>query len=68
MSHNIRNPEIEGLLRDFGLMIREVLPDGWGFNLLLFEFGERGALFYISDAQREDILRVMKEWIARNEH
>lgn len=36
-----------------------------GFTLLLFEFGEKGNLAYISNAKRADMIQTIKEWLAR---
>lgn len=64
--HTINDPEMIELLNRLGNKIGNLLPEGWGFNLLLFEFGGPGKnLFYISNAKREDIAKVMKEWIER---
>lgn len=43
--------------------------DKLGFALLMFPFGEKpdGRINYISNAQREDMLVAMKEFISRNE-
>lgn len=57
--------DMQSLLRELGARIGEDLPAGWGFNLLLFTYGEGGALFYISSAQRADVLNVMREFIRR---
>ncbi len=65
---NIRDPHIEELMKKIADTIADRMPDGWGFNLMLFEYGEGGSLFYISSAQRPDIINVMKEFIKRNEH
>jgi len=56
---------ITEILREIGARVKETLPRGWGFVLLLFEFGENGALFYLADASRADVIRVMREFIAR---
>ena len=46
--------------------IDERLPEGWGFVLMAFPFGEReGRLNYIANCQREDGLRVIREWLAK---
>lgn len=66
--YNIRNPEIEALLRKLGNRIGAKLPKNWGFTLLLFEYGDGKSLFYISSAERDDIIKMMKEFISRNEH
>lgn len=43
------------------------LPPKTGIVLLAFDFGVAGGLAYISNADRDDVLAVMKEWIAREE-
>jgi len=63
----IENADIEGRLKDIGKTIAGVLPDGYGFNLLIFNFGEGGATFYISNAERESMLDAMKEFIDKQE-
>lgn len=42
------------------------LPVGMGFALLMFDFGPGGNMFYISNAQREDVLKSMQEFIDKN--
>jgi hypothetical protein len=58
--------EFRPLLQDLGGQIGSALPEGWGFNLLLFPFGDGGSLFYISSAERQDVIAVMREFIKRN--
>lgn len=59
-------PKIRPLLQDLAARIGSVLPDGWGFNLLLFTYGEGGSLFYISSAERSDVIALMREYIKRS--
>lgn len=66
INYNVRDPEIEALLKSLGDRLKFSMPPGWGFNLMLFTYGEGGNLFYISSAEREDVIKVMKEFIARN--
>ncbi len=50
--------------------IAEVLSEaleGQGFALLVFDFGDKGRMNYISNARREDMIVAMKEFISRNE-
>ena len=63
----VRDAQIEKDLRDIGQAIGKSLPEGYGFNLLIFNFGEGGATFYISNAQRDDMIKAMKEFIAKQE-
>ena len=44
------------------------LPTGFGFVVLTFEFGKTGQMMYVSNAEREDIVKAMKEWIAKTEN
>jgi len=68
--YNIRNDEIEALLRRLANTLKGSMPEGWGFTLMLFNYGEgtkaSDGMFYISTAQRDDMIKVMREFIARN--
>jgi hypothetical protein len=66
----VKNEEIAGMLRDIGDRIHKAINNSdfagkMGFALLIFEFGEKGALFYLSDAQRKDMIRVLEEFTER---
>jgi hypothetical protein len=53
-------------LQELGARISSVLPTTWGFTLLLFPFGEpatEGGTFYIANAERTDVLNVMRQFI-----
>lgn len=65
--YQIFNEEIEFKLKEIGDFIGGNLPEGWGYTLLLFDFNAGGSLFYAANANREDILAMMKEFIALNE-
>jgi len=56
---------VRPIAKDIGRIIADQLPAGWGFTLLLFTFGPGGALSYISNADRSDMLLTMKEFINR---
>lgn len=63
----IKNDEIQKILKDLGNSIARILPKGWGFNLLIFNFGKKGAMFYLSNADRKDMIAAMKEFISNEE-
>lgn len=46
--------------------IKPNVPQGMGFIFLMFDYGEKGNLFYGASAMREDCMNVMKEFIQRN--
>lgn len=55
-------PEMKERLQTLASLIDVALPEGWGFNLLLFTF-EPGATFYISNARRDTMLAALQEFI-----
>jgi hypothetical protein len=63
----IRNLEVESKLNEIGHLIGPVLPKGFGFTLLIFSFGPGGSMFYISNSDRRDMIKAMKEFIAKQE-
>lgn len=61
-------PDLDGIapmLRDIGGRIGAALPPGYGFNLMIFNFGEGGNMFYISNGERSDMIKAMREFIQK---
>lgn len=46
--------------------LKEVFA-GYGWALLVFDWGDKGRMNYISNAQRDDMLVAMREFIAMHE-
>ena len=65
--YEIENAQVEGILKEIGGQLGAKMPAGFGFNLLIFSFGEGGSMFYISNAQRQDMIESMKEFIEKQE-
>jgi hypothetical protein len=66
INYTIPDPhDIRALLTELGEGLGAKMPAGWGFNLLIFQYGAGGGLFYISSARREDVIATMKEFIQR---
>lgn len=63
----VQNEEIEMKLKEIGHLIGDKLPDGWGFNLLVADFGKGGSTFYISSMDRPGAIAILKEQIKRLE-
>lgn len=59
--------ELEDTARDIGKTIGRVCPPGSGFLLVLYDFGHGGNMTYISNGQREDCIRPMKELLEKIE-
>lgn len=63
----VENEIIHKLLKDIGAILNRAMPPNYGFMLMLFSYGEGGDLFYMSSAQREDIRKVMLEFMKKME-
>lgn len=61
-------PAVKEQMRRFAQDIAAQLPQGWGFTLLVFQFGPSGAMAYISNAERQDVLQSMSEFIKTQGH
>lgn len=57
----IVNDEYMRLMAD---MIKSVLPEGYGFTFQVFPFHREGRMFYISNAQRDDMIDAMEQQLA----
>ena len=50
---------------DFDAFLQEEHGEKLGFAILLFTFGEEGNLQYISNADRTDMIAMMREFLQR---
>lgn len=67
MKQELRNPAAEQWLARVGQALQFTTPPKMGFALLLFDFGERGGLYYTSNAERASVLTAMQEFIEKNQ-
>lgn len=62
---------IKGKLQNIAQNIDKELPEGFGFALLTFKFNAKpdtSELMYVANADRQDIVKAMKEWIEKTEN
>jgi hypothetical protein len=58
---------VKANLQAIGRSIQSQLPGKhWGFVLLAFPFGTGGAVLYLANGNRDDIIQAMREFIAKN--
>ena len=58
--------EVKKKLQMIAGKVSAELPKGYGFCLLTFGFNGIGKeMMYVSNANREDIVEAMKEWIEK---
>jgi len=64
--YEIENDEMKETMRRLGGVINELLPDGWGFTIFLFEYNGE-SMFWMSSAERADMIKALREFIRKNE-
>lgn len=47
--------------------VQDELPEGFGFVVLAFKFNEKGQMLYVSNANREDVVTSMQEFIKKTQ-
>jgi len=55
-------PSVERMASEIGAVIGASLPPGYGFALLVFSFGGDGFLTHISNADRGDLVKLVREY------
>ncbi len=63
----VRNPEVEQRMKEIGRILKDTMPQGFGFALLIFSY-EPGSMFYLSSAERDTMIAAMREFIQKHEH
>ena len=63
-----REEKANAIMQEIAKEIKEKLPEGIGFALLAYEFGdaEDRRMMYISNSNREDVLKAMLEFVNKN--
>lgn len=62
MSHDKKLDEMESVARQLAKeIIVPMLPENCGFALLVFEFHDSSRSTYIANAEREDMIKALRE-------
>ena len=61
--------KVKNKMKEIARMVDNELPENFGFVVLAFPFGEneQNRLQYVANAQREDVINAMKEFIQKTE-
>lgn len=57
----------KNIMQDFAKHIEHTIGKKYGFALLIYEHGKSGRMNYVSNSQREDVIKAMKEFIEKSE-
>lgn len=55
------------LMRTLISVCKSVLPEGWGITILTYQLNKPGIANYISDAERGDMIKMLRETADRLE-
>ena len=63
-----REQQANAMMQEIAKDIKEKLPEGMGFTLLAYEFGdaEDRRMMYVSNSNREDVIKSMLEFCDKN--
>lgn len=63
-----REKQANDMLQEIVREIDAKLPEGMGFALLAYEFGDKDGrrMLYASNSNREDVLKAMLEFVDKN--
>lgn len=64
-NYQVKNEQMETMLREWGRKIKATLPNGVGFTLFLYDYGDKGNMFYLSTSEREDMIKALEEFITK---
>jgi hypothetical protein len=60
--------DVTDRMQELARTVETILPAGTGFVVLAFDLGiSTGRLEYVSNSQRQDVVKAMKEFIAKTE-
>lgn len=63
-----KEKQVNNMLQEIAKDIDTKLPEGMGFTLLTYEFGEGDdrKMLYVSNSNRVDVLKAMLEFVDKN--
>lgn len=63
-----REEQANNMLQEIMQEIKNKLPEGMGFTLLVYEFGDKEGrrMLYASNSNREDVMKAMLEFVDKN--
>ncbi|MFQ5786493.1 MAG: hypothetical protein ACE5H1_00785 [Thermodesulfobacteriota bacterium] len=61
--------DVSLIMQDIAKSVDDKIPDDFGFFVFVFPFNRTdGRANYVSNAQREDVIKFMKEFLIKSGH
>lgn len=57
--------QLPGVMKRVIKKVERLLPPRTGVIVFAFDFGEGGGMAYVSNADRDDAIRALEEWIRK---
>ena len=54
-------------MNDLGGLVHQFAPDGWGFCLMYFSYGDDKQSLYVSDCKRDGVVAALRQLADRLE-
>lgn len=61
MTERVTLEEAERKMQGIARAVQAMVPKGWGFTVLCFSWGENGFMNYVSNAERDDMIKALRE-------
>lgn len=52
---------MEAKAREIGRLLKTKMPEGVGFFLCLYDFGDSGWMTYVGNGRRDDTIKLLRE-------
>lgn len=59
---------VKSKMQTIAKKVNDELPEGFGFVVLSFVFDNPGQMMYISNANRDDVVKAMEEFIQKTKN
>ncbi|MGN1327654.1 MAG: hypothetical protein ACI4VQ_06255 [Clostridia bacterium] len=64
----LNREELTDVLNMIGQIIEKLVPKNYGFIMLTYPHNEAKRLYYISNSNREDVIKAMEEFIDKTQN
>ena len=59
--------QVKEHMQNLAHLIEDNIPEKWGFIFMTYPHEREGELIYVSNSQRQDVVKALKEFIEKTE-
>lgn len=64
----LNKEELTDVLNMIGTIVEKIIPKNYGFIMLTYPHNEAKRLYYVSNSDREDVIKAMEEFINKTKN